>query len=142
MRRFFLIAAIVSVLLLSVGCRETQTYRPSFTLGEGFSPTGETITGTVVGEEYYLLFDVLDTAERFVIFGDSAAETFLESGVIPLTRGENRFVIRLSETDWSGSTSFSYAIFRSAPCAWRRLRPTGRIISGSASTARPCGCSP
>ncbi|MBQ9748014.1 MAG: leucine-rich repeat domain-containing protein [Clostridia bacterium] len=94
MRRVFLIAAIVSVLLLSVGCRETQTYRPSFTLGEGFSLTGETITGTVVGEEYYLLFDVLDTAERFVIFGDSAAETFLESGVIPLTRGENRFVIR------------------------------------------------
>ncbi len=94
MKRLLLLATLCALLLSFFSCGDTSDYRPSFTIGEGFSLSGDSISGTVIGEEFYPLFAVFDTAEDFIIFGDSTAETFLESGVIPLEKGENRFVLR------------------------------------------------
>ncbi len=96
MKRFLCLLTVLSLLFSACG-RETAPYNPYFTVGEGYTLNGETISGTVIGEEYISLFSVFDTDEKFIIFGDSSAETFLESGVIPLKKGKNRLVVRFYE---------------------------------------------
>ena len=93
-RRIFCIAVVLIALLCLTACGNESEYTPIFDLGEGYALDGDVISGTVVGDEYISLFSVFTTNERFIIFGDSSAETFLESGIIPLEKGNNRLVIR------------------------------------------------
>ncbi len=83
------------LLLIAVGCTEKKPlYEPDFSVGEGYLLEDDTISGTVIGEEFISLFSVFTTYEDFIIFGDSTAETYLASGVMPLEKGDNHFVVR------------------------------------------------
>ena len=90
---YCLLAVVVSLLCMTA-CEKESTYEPRFEVGEGYTLSADVISGTVVGEEYVDLFSVFTTYEDFIIFGDSTAETFLESGIIPLKKGNNHLVIR------------------------------------------------
>ena len=70
-------AALLIALSCFVACGNESDYTPVFELGEGYTLDGDVISGTVVGDEYISLFSVFTTYERFIIFGDSSAETFL-----------------------------------------------------------------
>ena len=90
---YCLLAVVVSLLCMTA-CEKEPIYEPRFEVGEGYTLSADVISGTVVGEEYVDLFSVFTTYEDFIIFGDSTAETFLESGIIPLKKGNNHLVIR------------------------------------------------
>ena len=92
-------AALLIALSCFVACGNESDYTPVFELGEGYTLDGDVISGTVVGDEYISLFSVFTTYERFIIFGDSSAETFLENGIIPLKKGNNRLVIRFIQDE-------------------------------------------
>lgn len=87
-------AVVLLALLCFAACGNESEYTPVFDLGEGYTLEGDVISGTVVGDEYISLFSVFTTYERFIVFGDTSAETFLESGIIPLEKGNNRLVVR------------------------------------------------
>lgn len=88
------LAVVILSLLCMTACKKESNYEPRFEVGEGYTLSADVISGTVVGEEYIDLFSVFTTYEDFIIFGDSTAETFLESGIIPLKKGNNHLVIR------------------------------------------------
>ncbi len=89
-----LIIAIFAVCLLCcTACEKAPIYDPAFEVGEGYTLTGETISGTVFGDEYVSIFSVFTTYENFVIFGGSGDQGLLESGIIPLDEGKNRLVV-------------------------------------------------
>ncbi len=90
---------IAVMLLLFTACEKRSPYTPLFEVGEAYTLKGDVISGTVIGNEYIPLFSVFTTEEDFIIFGDSSAETFLESGVIPLKAGHNRLVVRFYTDD-------------------------------------------
>ncbi len=93
-KRLFCVVAVMLALFLMTACEKKPDFEPLFEVGEGYTLTGDVISGTVIGEEYIDLFSVFTTYEDFIIFGDSTAETFLESGIIPLKKGNNHLVIR------------------------------------------------
>ncbi len=93
MKKLCLLLALL--LLFATGCAEKKPlYEPEFSVGEGYLLEDGTISGTVIGEEFISLFSVFTTYEDFIIFGDSTAETYLASGVMPLVKGDNHFVVR------------------------------------------------
>ncbi len=95
MKKFILLlCAVILVCLTACQKNKTSSYDPIFEVGKGYTLTEETISGTSIGEEYILLSSVFQTYENFIIFGDSSAETFLESGIIPLQEGKNNLIIR------------------------------------------------
>ncbi len=93
MKKICLLFALL--LFFATGCAEKKPlYEPEFSVGEGYLLEDDTISGTVIGEEFISLFSVFTTYEDFIIFGDSTAETYLASGVMPLVKGDNHFVVR------------------------------------------------
>ncbi len=101
MKKVVFCFCVLFLCMLLSACKGTQAsaYNPAFEIGEHYRLEDETIVGTVLGEEYISLFSVFTTDENFIIFGDSTAETFLESGVIPLKEGTNRLVVRFYEEE-------------------------------------------
>ncbi len=95
-RKIICVLAVLLTLFCLTACEKASEYTPVFEVGEGYTLKGDVISGTVVGNEYISLFSVFTTYEDFIIFGDSSAETFLESGIIPLKEGKNRLVVRFS----------------------------------------------
>ncbi len=93
-KRLFCLVAVMLALFFMTACEKESDYEPSFAVGEGYTLNGDVISGKVIGEEYIDLFSVFTTYEDFIIFGDSTAEAYLESGIIPLKKGNNHLVVR------------------------------------------------
>lgn len=89
--------AVILFLLCAASCGRTEEYKPDFTLAEGYTLSGDVISGTVYGEYAVMTYDIVSSYDRVTVFSDSTGEQYVEDGAIPLDEGENRFVLRFTD---------------------------------------------
>ena len=89
--------AVILFLLCAASCGRTEDYTPDFTLAEGYTLSGDVISGTVYGEYAVMTYDIVSSYDRVTVFSDSTGEQYVENGAIPLAEGQNRFVLRFTD---------------------------------------------
>jgi len=90
------IAAMV-ILLSATSCGKSEEYKPDFTLADGYTLTGDVISGTVYGEYAVMTYDIVSSYDSVTVFSDSTGEQYVEDGEVPLAEGKNRFVLRFTD---------------------------------------------
>lgn len=94
--KVFCMLFISVIILFSVSCGKKEQYNPVFTLADGYTLSGETISGTVYGETAMMTYDILTSRDSVIVFSDSTREQYVENGAIPLEEGINSFILCLS----------------------------------------------
>lgn len=89
--------AALFLLTVLVSCGKKELYTPRFTLEEGYTLSGEVISGTVYGEYAISVSEILSTADTLTVFADSRGEAYAADGMIPLDEGKNSLILRFSD---------------------------------------------
>lgn len=95
--KYLPVVAVILLLLCAASCGRTEDYTPDFTLAEGYTLSGDVISGTVYGEYAVMTYDIVSSYDHVTVFSDSTGEQYVEDGAIPLAEGQNRFVLRLTD---------------------------------------------
>ena len=69
--------AVILFLLCAASCGRTEEYKPDFTLAEGYTLSGDVISGTVYGEYAVMTYDIVSSYDRVTVFSDSTGEQYV-----------------------------------------------------------------
>lgn len=85
------------LLLFFSSCGKTEPYDPQFSLADGYTLSGDVISGRVYGEYAVPISQIVSSGDTMIVFSDSHGEAYIKEGAIPLQVGKNSMVLRFSD---------------------------------------------